>query len=73
MPSTIRDKDFRDHKAIDNAFPDEASDVLLGDGVQGFYFNLFGEVIDSHDKELELPYCHRKGSYDVKSSLGEGP
>ena len=71
--SIIKDKDFRDPKAIDNAFLDEASYVLLGDGVQRFCFNLFGEVIDPHDKELELPYCHRNGSYDVESSLGEGP
>ena len=71
--STIKDKDFRDPKATDNAFPDKASDVLLGDGVQGFHFKLFGEVIDSYDKELELSCCHRKGSYDVESSLGEGP
>ena len=71
--STIKDKDFRDPKATDNAFPDEASYVLLGDRVQRFCFNLFGEVIVSHEKELELPYCRRKGSYDVESSLGEGP
>ena len=71
--STIGDKDFRDPKATDNAFLDKALDVLFNDGGQGFCFNPFGKVINSHSKELELPYCHRKGSYDVKSSLGERP
>ena len=70
--STIGDKDFRDPKAIDNAFPDKVSDVLLSEDGQGFRFNPFDKVIDSHDKELELSYCHRKRSYDVKSSLCVG-
>ena len=70
--STIGDKDFRDPKAIDNAFPVKVLDVLLNDGGQGFRFNPFDKVIDSHDKELELSYCHRNGSYDVESLLGEG-
>ena len=59
--STIGDKDFRDPKAIDNAFPIKVLDVLLSDGGQGFRFNPFDKVIDSHDKELELSYCHRNG------------
>ena len=69
----VRDKNSRDIEAANNAFLDEASDILLGDSSQGFYFYPFGEVIDFYDEELKLPYRHKEGSHDVESPLSEGP
>ena len=43
------------------------------DSGQWFCLNPFYEVVDPYDKELELPYCHREGSYYVQPLLGEQP
>ena len=69
----VKDKNPRDLKVANDAFPNEVSDILLGNGSQGFYFYPFCEVIDSYDEELELLYRHRERSHDVKSLLSEGP
>ena len=71
--SIFRDKDFKDSEATNDDLPHEALNVLLNDCGQGFYFNPFSEVVDSYDEELELRYCHKEGSYNVESLLGEGP
>ena len=69
----VKDKNPRDLKVANDAFPNEVSDILLGNGSQGFYFYPFCEVIDSYDEELELLYRHRERSHDVESLLSEGP
>ena len=71
--SIVRDKNPRDLKVANHAFPNKVLDILLGDGSQGFYLYPFCEVIDSYDEELELLYRHREMSHDVESSLSDGP
>ena len=66
--SNIRDEDPGDFEATNDAFPDEVLDVFLNDS-----FNLFSEVVDSYDKELELPYCHGEGSHYVEPPLSKWP
>ena len=56
-----------------DAFSNEVSNDFLSDGGQGFYLNPFSEVINSYDKELELPYCHGEGSHYVKAPLSKWP
>ena len=69
--SIIREEDPGDFEATNDAFPDEVSDVFLGDSGQGLYFNLFSEVVDSYDKELELLYCHGERSHYVEPLLSK--
>ena len=69
----VRDEDPRDSKEANDTFPDETLDVFLCDSGQWFCLDPFGEVVDPHDKELELPYCHGEGSYYVQSPLGKRP
>ena len=63
--SIIRDENLRDFEVVNDAFPDEALDILLRDSGQWFFLNPFGEVVDPYDEELALPYGNRKGSYYV--------
>ena len=73
LVSIVRGKDSKDFEATNDVLPHEVSDVLLSDYGQEFYFDLFNEAVDSYDEELELQYCHKEGSHNVESSLGEGP
>ena len=67
----VRDEDSRDTKAANDAFPDEALDILLRISGQGFCFDSLSEVVDPHDEELELLHCHGEGSHYVKPLLSE--
>ena len=67
----IRDKDFGDSEAANDAFPNEASDVFLSDYGQGFCLNPFSEVVDSYDEKLELPYYHGERSHYIELPLGK--
>ena len=69
----IRNEDLRDPRSVDDALLDEVIDILLHDGCQWFSFYPFGEVVNLHNKELELSHCHRKRSHDVQSPLSERP
>ena len=69
----VRDKDLRDPKLADDALLDEVTDILLRNGCQWFCFYPFSEVVDPHNKELELSHCHRKKSNDVQSPLSKRP
>lgn len=71
--SIVENKNSRDFEVANDALLDEALDILLSDGGQGFCFNPFGEVVNSHNEELELPYCRKKGPYYVESLLSERP
>ena len=71
--SIIKGKDSRDAKVANNVFPDEASDILLYDSSPRFCLNPFGEVVNFHDEELELPHLHGEGSHYVKPPLSEWP
>ena len=69
--SIVKDEDPRDSKAENDTFPDKALDIFLRDSGQWFFLDLFGEVVDPYNKELELPYYHGEGSYYVQSPVGE--
>ena len=69
--SIIRGEDPGDSEATNDAFPNEALDVFLSDSGQGLYFDLFSEVVDSYDKELELSYCHGERSHYVEPPLSK--
>ena len=71
--SIISDEDSRDAKAANDAFPDEASDILLGDSGQRFYLNPFSEIVNSYDKGLKLLHCHGKGPHFAEPPLSEWP
>ena len=67
----VRDKDSRDTEAPDDAFPNEASNILLRNGGLGFWLDPLSEVVDPHDEELKLSCCRGEGSHYVKPSLSE--
>ena len=69
----VRDKDSGVTEAPDDAFPDEASDILLRNGGLGFWLDPLGEVVDLHDEELELSHCRGERFYYVKPSLSKWP
>jgi len=71
--SIIKDEDSRDAKAANDAFPDEASDILLGNSGQGFCLNPFSEIVNFYDEELELLHCHREGPHFAEPPLREWP
>ena len=52
-------------------FPNETSNILLHDSGQWFCLDPFGDVVNSYDEELMLPYGNEEGSYYVQSPLGE--
>ena len=67
----IRDEDFGDSEAANDAFQDEVSDIILSDSGQRFHLNPFNEIVDPYDEEFELLYCHGEGSHYVGPSLSE--
>jgi len=69
--SIVRDEDPGDPEVANDTFLDETSDIFLCDSGQWFCLDPFGEVVDPYNKELELPYRHREGSYYVQPPLGE--
>lgn len=72
--STIIDDDhLRKAKLIDYGLPNKVTGIILSDLGQRFYLHLFGEVIDSNDKELFLPYGWGELSKDVYSLLSKWP
>ena len=71
--SIVKDDDPRDSEVVNDTLPDKASEIFLCDSGQWFCLNPFYEVVDPYNKELELLYCHREGSYYVQPLLGEQP
>ena len=71
--SIIKGKDSKDAEVANNVFPDKASDILLYDSGPRFYLNLFGEVVNFLNEELELPHLQGEGSHYVKPPLSEWP
>ena len=71
--SIVKDKDSRNSEVTNDVLPYKALDVLFSDRGQGFLFDPLSKVVDSYGEELELPYRHKEGFYNVKSSLGKGP
>lgn len=64
-------KQSRDAEAVNDAFLDEVSNILLSDSGQGFYRNPFSEIVNSYDEELELSHCHGEGPHFVEPPLSE--
>ena len=71
--SVVRDEDPGDSEAANDAFLNEAPDILLRDSGQWFCLNQFGEIVDPYNEELELSYCDGEGSYYVQSLLDKWP
>jgi len=63
----------RDVESADNALPHEVLYVFCRDGGKGFSLDPFGEVVDSHQQELGLPFPRGEGADDVHSPNGERP
>ena len=69
----VRDEDSRDTEAANDAFPNEALDIILSDSDPRFCLNPLSETVIPYNEELELPYCYRERSHYVKPSLSEWP
>ena len=69
----VRNEGPRDPILVDDALPNEATNILFHDDCQWFCLYPFGEIVDPNNKELELLYCHQKGSYDIESPLSKRP
>ena len=63
----------RDAKYANNAIPYEILHDFGRDGCKGFDLNPFGEVVDSHEEELGLPFSWRKGTDNVHPLDGKRP
>ena len=64
---------MRDAKSADNAPLYEVLHIFDRDGCKGFDLNPLGEVVDSHQEELGLPFPWRKWADNVHPPNGERP
>lgn len=67
----FRDEDSGDTEVANDALPNEASDILLGNGGLGFCLDPLSEVVDPHDEEIELSHCRGERFHYVKPPLSE--
>jgi len=63
----------RDAESTDNALPYEVLHVFCRDGDKGFGLDPLGEVVNSHQEELGLPFPWEEGADDVHPPNGERP
>lgn len=67
----IKDKESWDAEAVNDAFPHEASDILLSDSGQRFCLDPFSKIVNPYNEELELQYNYKEGPHYVKPLLRE--
>jgi len=63
----------RDAESADNAPPYEVLHIFCRDGSEGFGLDPFGEVVDSHQEELGLPFPRGERTDNVHPPNGERP
>jgi len=73
LSGIISDYCVRDAKSANNAPPYKILHVFGRDGCKVFGLDPFGEVVDSHEEELGMPFSWRKGTDNVHPPYGERP